>query len=87
MSFTTKHNKKTGSKSFTYKGDLRETIEKAKEELKKKESDKKRDFLLWQYQKAKKEFDAYEQRISDLKAFIPVAENHLRKEAENEADK
>lgn len=86
MSFTVKHNKKTNCKTFTYRGDLVETIKKAKKELEEKTNSEKRTFLLWQYNKAKKEFDTYELRIEDLKAFISAAEAHLRKKTKNETN-
>lgn len=86
-SFTTKTDKKTGRTIYTYKGNLEEIIKKAKKELSEKENSEKRKYLLWQYQKAKKEHEAFEKRIRDLKSFIPLAEDHLKKEAENEADK
>ena len=51
------------NKVFSYSGDLKE----------------ERMFLLWQFQKAKKAHEAYEQRIADLKSFIELAEAEMKK--------
>ena len=86
MSFTAKHDKKRGYTMYTYRGDIKENIEKAKKELNQKEDSEKGRFLLWQYNEAKKKLDAYEQRIKDLKGFIATAERKLQAEAKNETD-
>ena len=45
-----------------------------------KETSQERVFLLWQYQRAKKAYEKYEQRIADLKGFIELAEAELKKQ-------
>lgn len=75
MGVTVKHTK-NGTK-FEYSGDLEKAIESAKSELEKKENAKERLYLLWQYERAKRARDSYERRISDLKRFIPLAEEKL----------
>lgn len=75
--FTAKHKK--GNTSFTYRGDLRECIEKAEKELEKKQGGQEGVFLLWQYERAKKALDTYNRRIADLKDFIEAAKRELEK--------
>ena len=53
--------RKKDQKVYSYSGDLREEIEKAKAEYEKKKDAQERIFLLWQFQKAKKAHEAYEQ--------------------------
>lgn len=65
---------------YSYSGDLREEIEKARAEYEKKKDAQERVFLLWQFQKAKKAHEAYEQRIADLKEFIEIAEKTLKEQ-------
>lgn len=67
-------------KVYSYSGDLKEEIEKAKAEYEKKKDAQERLFLLWQFQKAKKAHEAYEQRIVDLKGFIELAEETLKEQ-------
>ena len=67
-------------KVYSYSGDLKEEIEKAKAEYEKKKDAQERLFLLWQFQKAKKAHEAYEQRIADLKGFIELAEETLKEQ-------
>ena len=67
-------------KVYSYSGDLKEEIEKAKAEYEKKKDALERLFLLWQLQKAKKAHVAYEQRIADLKGFIELAEETLKEQ-------
>lgn len=82
---TVKHNKKANRKVFSYKGDLEKAMKQAEKELREKKNSQKRVFLEWQYKKAQKERDAYEQRIEDLKDFIELAKEKL--EEKNETDK
>lgn len=72
--------KKKDQKIYSYSGDLREEVKKAKEEYEKKKTAQERTFLLWQYQKAEKAYKAYENRIADLKGFIELAEAELGKQ-------
>ncbi len=72
-----------GRKDYFYSGDLKKEIEKAKEEYEKKKYAQERLFLLWQFQKAKKAHEAYEQRIADLKGFIELAEVEMKKREGN----
>ncbi len=81
--FSIKHIK--NGRRFTYSGDLREAIDKAEKELREKEENfTKRSFLLWTYQRAKKELEAWDRRIDDLHAFIKVAREELSKQEESE---
>lgn len=88
MGFTVKHKKSCGTitRSFTYTGDLAKCIEDAKKELEKKTTAKEREFLRWQADRAKAALDKYEGRISDLMAFIAVANQHLAEKWENEKE-
>ena len=72
--------RRKGKTVYSYTGDLKEEIEKAKEEYEKKKDAQERLFLLWQFQKAKKAHKAYELRIADLKAFIEIAEKSLKEQ-------
>ncbi len=66
--------------NYSYSGDLEQEIEKAKAEYKEKETSQERIFLLWQYQKAKRAREKYEQRIADLKNFVKLAEEKLEEQ-------
>ena len=68
---------------YQFSGDLKEEIKKAKAEYEKKKDAQERMFLLWQFQKAKKAHEAYEQRIADLKSFIELAEAEMKKQEGN----
>ena len=81
--FMAKHKK--GYVSFTYRGDLRECIEKAEKELEEKQSGQEGTFLLWQYERAKKALNTYNRRIADLKDFIEVAKRELEKKEKEAA--
>lgn len=74
--------KKKDQKVYSYSGDLEQEIKKAKSEYMEKETSQERVFLLWQYQRAKKAYEKYEQRITDLKGFIELAEAELKKTGE-----
>lgn len=67
-------------KVYSYSGDLEQEVKKAKSEYMEKETSQERVFLLWQYQRAKKAYEKYEQRIADLKGFIELAEAELKKQ-------
>lgn len=72
--------------TFVYTGDLKEAIDKARAELEEKQGSRKQEFLTWQFQKAKKELETFNQRIADLTDFITLGEQELRKKsAEGEA--
>ena len=83
VGFTAKHKK--GNVSFTYRGDLRECIEKAEKELEKKQGGQEGLFLLWQYERAKKALNTHNRRIEDLKDFIEVAKRELEKKEKEAA--
>lgn len=72
--------KKKDQKVYSYSGDLEQEVKKAKSEYMEKETSQERVFLLWQYQRAKKAYEKYEQRIADLKGFIELAEAELKKQ-------
>lgn len=65
--------------TYSYSGDLKEAIEKAEKELREKEGTTKWLFLKWQYDNAKKALDAYNRRVKDLKSFIELAKEELKK--------
>lgn len=77
---TTKRTKEKITYQFT--GSLQEAVKSAEEELKKKSESQERVFLKWQYEKAKRAYEAYERRIKDLKGFIKLAEEQKQGEAE-----
>lgn len=81
--FTAKHKK--NKVSFTYTGDLQECINKAEKELETKRGSQEHVFLMWQYGRAKKELDKYNQRIEDLKSFIPLAREELERKKQEVA--
>ncbi|MBD5504117.1 MAG: hypothetical protein HDR09_20210 [Lachnospiraceae bacterium] len=55
-------------------------LQKCREELEKKTMDAKRNHLRWAYEKAKKEYEAYERRIEDLRGFIYSAEKEIKRQ-------
>lgn len=71
-----------GKITYTISGDLRECVEKAEKELKEKQESQERTFLKWQRDKAVKALETYEKRIADLKDFIPLAKEELKKREE-----
>ena len=77
MGFSVKKTK--NKRTFTYTGDLRKAIEKAEKELAEKESSQERVFLLWQYERAKKAYEKYEERIKDIEDFVDIAKKELEK--------
>ncbi len=72
-------------RKMTYTGDLTEAIQKAKQELDKKQKEGaiQRAHLTWAYERAKKELTAWDNRIDDLKTFIRLAEQQLENEKED----
>lgn len=81
---TTKRAKNRITYQFT--GSLEAAEENAKEELKQKSESQERVFLKWQYDKAKKAYEAYERRIADLKEFIRLVEEEKQKKRETESE-
>lgn len=77
---TAKHKK--DKVTYSFKGDLRECIQKAEQELKTKENSNEWLFLKWQHDKAKKALDTYNARVKDLKGFIELGKQELKKEQE-----
>lgn len=71
---------KNGGVTFHYIGDLQKELDKARAELERKQGSKKQEFLTWQYQKAKKELETFNQRITDLTDFIRLAEEKLKEQ-------
>lgn len=77
--FSIKHTKT--ARNFSYYGDLKEAIDKAEKEYSEKLNNvEKRKFLLWTYERAKKELEAWDRRISDLGDFISLAKDALKKQ-------
>lgn len=70
---------KSGNVTYTFSGDLAESIQKARKELRQKEESEERNFLKWQYEKAKKAYETYERRIDDLKGFIRLGTEELER--------
>lgn len=72
--------RKTKSKrTFTYTGDLQKAIEQAEKELAERQGSQERIFLLWQYERAKKAYEKYEERIKDVSDFVGLAKRELEK--------
>lgn len=74
-----------GSKAnrrFTYDANkgLEAEVQKAREELEKKCMAAQRNHLRWAYEKAKKEYETYEQRITDLEEFVYVGEKEIERQ-------
>lgn len=78
---------KSGKVTYTFSGDLAESIQKARKELRQKEESEERNFLKWQHEKAKKAYETYERRIDDLQRFIRVGTEELeRREIEKKEE-
>lgn len=72
-----------GAVTYHFRGDLKTEISKCEKELEKLRNSSERSFIVWQYDKAKKERDSYERRIDDLENFIRLARQKIEnKEAE-----
>ena len=66
---------------------MAESIQKARKELRQKEESEERNFLKWQYEKAKKAYETYERRIDDLQGFIRLGTEELeRREIEKKEE-
>lgn len=77
--------KKDGSISYVYTGDLEREIAKCQKELDQKCTSQEREFLRWQYKRAKAALDTYENRITALGRFIRLAKEKLEEEREEGA--
>lgn len=66
-----------GTVTYQFRGDLKTEISKCEKELEKLQNSSERAFIIWQYDKAKKERDSYERRINDLKNFIRLARQKI----------
>lgn len=73
---------KNGGTTFTFSGELSDAIETAEKELYEKTTSNKRIFLKWQRDNAVKAYENYEKRIKDLRNFIPLAKEELKKQQE-----
>lgn len=86
MSKSTYHIKETkNSYIFSYSGDLKEALEKARKDLQKEE--KNTDIAHWEWikKKAVSAILAHEKKVARIKAFIRCAEQNLKEsEAGNE---
>lgn len=81
---TTKRTKDKVTYQFTQ--NLEAAVKNSKEELVKKKDSQERVFLKWQYERAKRAYEAYERRIKDLEGFIELAEKEKQKETEDAAE-
>ncbi|MBN2878671.1 MAG: hypothetical protein JXN65_03480 [Clostridia bacterium] len=63
---------------MTYTGNLKEALEKAKEDLEKKQNDPNMPHWEWIKNKAEKEIEANKRAIGRIKAFISAAEEKLK---------
>lgn len=81
MAMRTKRSRKNGTEktTFVYSGDLQTSVEEARKELEKKATSQERLFLKWQFERAKKSYETYERRISDLSEFISLGEAEMKK--------
>lgn len=75
------------NRRFVYDGKkgLEAETEKARKELEKKTTAAQRKHLRWAYEKAKKEYETYEQRITDLSDFIYTAEKEIERQRKQES--
>lgn len=69
--------------TYYTKGKLEDVVKKCEDELVRKENSKEYGHLKWQYEKSKKEYERYKNRISDLNGFIKLAKEKLREEENN----
>ncbi len=65
--------------SFTYSGDLRGAIEKAKRDLQREKDNSDITYWIWLKAKVDKALKNHTDRISKIQAFIECAEEHLQK--------
>lgn len=73
---------KKNETTFQFAGELSDAIKKAENELREKEGTTRWLFLKWQYDNAKKALDNYNRRIKDLKEFIKLGKEELKKREE-----
>ena len=59
---------------FTYSGNLKDAIEKAKRDLQKEKENKEIAQWYWLYEKAKKAINTHNKKIANIEAFIRCAE-------------
>ncbi|MDO4292187.1 MAG: hypothetical protein Q4C65_03040 [Eubacteriales bacterium] len=87
MGKSTYHIKETkNSYSFSYSGDLKEALEKARKDLQKEKENTDIAHWEWIRKKAVSAILAHEKKITKIKAFIKCAERNLKEsEADNEA--
>ena len=64
---------------FTYSGNLKDAIEKAKRDLQKEKENKEIAQWYWLYEKAKKAINAHNKKIANIEAFIRCAEEEQEK--------
>lgn len=67
---------------FSYCGDLKEAVEKARKDLAAEEANKEIPYWTWIKEKATKAIVAHEKKKARIRAFIACAENQLKKEAQ-----
>lgn len=65
---------------FTYSGNLKDAIEKAKRDLQKEKENKEIAQWYWLYEKAKKAINTHNKKIANIEAFIRCAEEEQNKE-------
>lgn len=86
MSKSTYHIKETKNRRvFTYSGDLKEALEKARKDLQKEKENPDIEHWEWLKKKAVSAILAHENKMKRIEAFIRCAEQHLKEsEASNE---
>lgn len=82
MRATKKKSGQTVHTTFHFTGDLETEVQKARKELEQKEGSREQEFLTWQYERAKKAIQKYNERINDLRSFIELAEKKMQEEKE-----
>lgn len=65
---------------FTYSGNLKDAIEKAKRDLQKEKENKEIAQWYWLYEKAKKAINTHNKKIANIEAFIRCAEEEQEKQ-------
>lgn len=79
MSKSTYHVKETkDSYKFSYSGDLKEALEKARKDLQKEKENPEIAYWEWIRKKAVGAILAHERKVARLKAFIKCAEQNLK---------
>lgn len=78
---STYHIKETkNTYKFSYSGDLREALDKAKGDLHREMNNKDIPYWVWLKEKAEKAIKANSNKIRRIQAFIDCAERQLQKE-------